>query len=74
MVFAVSNNKTRLAVGTTAVVDISRNIPFSSCVNNEGAIESEKISRMQALGPIAHLSEIADPRPQQLPSIPAIHG
>jgi hypothetical protein len=69
---AICHNKTRLTVRTTAVIDISRNISFSSSINNEGTIKSEKISGMQALGTIARLSEIADPRSQQLPGISAI--
>lgn len=69
MVLAVSDNKPRFTIWATAMVDIACNISFSSCVYNEGAIEPEKISGLQAVSPVAHLSQVTDARPQQLPSV-----
>ena len=70
MVLASSDNKSRFAIGTTAMIHISRNISFASCVDDEGGIESKKISGLQALGSVPHLPQVADARPQQLARIP----
>jgi hypothetical protein len=69
VVLAVRNNKSRLAIWTATMVDITGDVPFFGRVDDKRAVQSEKVGRLQALGPVAHLSDVADARSQQLPGV-----